>query len=410
MIAALVEKINGAAVVRLAGAFHDAFNFTELAAHFLHDSARRATDGFHRHRGEQERHETANEQADNDQVIIQQKDGIDTGLVERVGVVREQHESRETGRTDSVAFGDSLGRITDSIQLVSNVANFRRQFSHLGDTAGVIGDWPESIQCDHDARHRQHGRCSNCDVVKTREVVARRGQCERAPDARAHRQYRQCRRFHRNTETGDDVGRVTGQRGFGDRLDRFEIRTRVVLGNYDHRGGQREADQRGKVDARNVATAAHHHIGDKPESDCREYARHDHALVQGAHDLAAVGGLDKERADNRGNDRNRAENQREHHGLGTEIDGDQAAEQHRCNDRNRVGFEQVGCHTGAVAHVVAHVIGNNARVARVVFRNTGFDLADKVGTDVSTLGEDTASPSRAKIDISEPPNARPTSA
>jgi hypothetical protein len=58
--------------------------------------------------------------------------------------------------------------------------------------------------------------------------------------------------------------------------------------------------------------------------------------------------------------------------------------------RHRVGFEQVGSHAGAVADVVAHVVGDGGRVARIVFGNASFDLADEVAADVRTLGEDTA--------------------
>ncbi len=55
-----------------------------------------------------------------------------------------------------------------------------------------------------------------------------------------------------------------------------------------------------------------------------------------------------------------------------------------------VALEQVGGHSGAVANVVANVVGNGRRVAWVVFGDAGFDLADEVGADVGRLGEDAA--------------------
>ena len=55
-----------------------------------------------------------------------------------------------------------------------------------------------------------------------------------------------------------------------------------------------------------------------------------------------------------------------------------------------IGLEQVGRHAGAVADVVADVVGDGRRVARIVFRNAGLDLADHVAADVRTLGEDAA--------------------
>jgi hypothetical protein len=63
-----------------------------------------------------------------------------------------------------------------------------------------------------------------------------------------------------------------------------------------------------------------------------------------------------------------------------------------------IGFEQVGGHAGAVADIVANVIGDNGRVAWIVFGNAGFDLADKVGADVSGLGEDAAAETREDRD------------
>src|SRR4029450_6932868 len=47
-------------------------------------------------------------------------------------------------------------------------------------------------------------------------------------------------------------------------------------------------------------------------------------------------------------------------------------------------------HAGALASVCPDVVGNDPGVARIVFGNAGFDLADEVAADVSTLGEDAA--------------------
>ena len=71
-----------------------------------------------------------------------------------------------------------------------------------------------------------------------------------------------------------------------------------------------------------------------------------------------------------------------------------AAEQHRRYDRHRVGLEQVGRHAGTVADVVADVVGDDRRVARVILGNAGFDLADQVGADVGALGENATAEAR----------------
>ena len=74
------------------------------------------------------------------------------------------------------------------------------------------------------------------------------------------------------------------------------------------------------------------------------------------------------------------------------------AEQHRGRRRDDVGLEQVGRHAGAVADVVADVVGDDGRIARIVFGNARFDLTDQVGADVGSLGENTAAEAREDRD------------
>ena len=46
-----------------------------------------------------------------------------------------------------------------------------------------------------------------------------------------------------------------------------------------------------------------------------------------------------------------------------------------------------------VADVIADVISDRGRITYVVLRDPGFDLTDQVGTDVSSLGVNTAADS-----------------
>ena len=59
-------------------------------------------------------------------------------------------------------------------------------------------------------------------------------------------------------------------------------------------------------------------------------------------------------------------------------------------DGSDIGFVKVGTHAGHVAHVVTDVVGDGRGVARIVFGNAGFHLADEVGADIRGLGEDAA--------------------
>ena len=70
------------------------------------------------------------------------------------------------------------------------------------------------------------------------------------------------------------------------------------------------------------------------------------------------------------------------------------AEDDRGDEGDLVALEQVGGHAGTVTDVVAHVVGDRRRVAGVVLRDAGLDLAHQVSADVGRLGEDAATDSQ----------------
>ena len=133
-------------------------------------------------------------------------------------------------------------------------------------------------------------------------------------------------------------------------------------------------------------------VGGDPQAADREHAADDQALVERAHDRAAGAELHEERADDRGHDAGAADGERIEHRVGEHrlADEEDRGEHHRGDDRHRVGLEQVGRHSGAVADVVADVVRDGRRIARIILGNAGLDLADEVGADVGALGEDAA--------------------
>ena len=80
------------------------------------------------------------------------------------------------------------------------------------------------------------------------------------------------------------------------------------------------------------------------------------------------------------------------------VRDEQGGEDHRRADGDDIGFEQIGGHAGAVADIVADVVGDDGRVAGVVLGDSGLDLADEVGADVGGLGEDAAAETREDRD------------
>ena len=125
----------------------------------------------------------------------------------------------------------------------------------------------------------------------------------------------------------------------------------------------------------------------------------DHALVERVHDLAAFAWCETK---NVPTIEETIEIAPSTSGKSTaalaHVAHEQAAEQHGGDQRDRIGLEQVGRHAGAVADVVADVVGDHRRVARIVLGNAGLDLADEVGADVGALGEDAAAQAREDRD------------
>ena len=78
------------------------------------------------------------------------------------------------------------------------------------------------------------------------------------------------------------------------------------------------------------------------------------------------------------------------------VDGD--AEDHGADVLGRGRFEEVRATAGAVADVVAHEVGDDGRVARVVLGDARLDLADKVGAEVRGLRVDAAAELREQRD------------
>ncbi len=98
-------------------------------------------------------------------------------------------------------------------------------------------------------------------------------------------------------------------------------------------------------------------------------------------------------AGDRGDDADGAGAEREHEAerrVGTDGGERRDTEDDRRHEGHLVRLEEVGGHAGAVADVVADVVGDGGRVAGVVLGDAGLDLADEVGADVGRLGEDAA--------------------
>ena len=208
-------------------------------------------------------------------------------------------------------------------------------------------------------------------------------------------------RLHRDGEALDHVGAVAGDGGRRDRLDRAEVGAGVVFGDVDDEAGHDQADdaaieqRRGGEHGRSGGerdAEADQPMDDAGDADERQDAGRDQALIERAHDRLRGAEPHEEGAGDRGDDADATDGERQrHHGEQIRrVDEEDRRQNHGGDDGHRIGLEQVGGHAGAVADVVADVVGDGRRITRIVFRNAGFDFADEIAADVGALGEDAA--------------------
>ena len=197
---------------------------------------------------------------------------------------------------------------------------------------------------------------------------------------------------------------MAGGGSLRDAADGAERGGGVVLGDPHQRGGDHEAGQGAHQQVAHAeGLALDLHFRSAPE----QQEGHDddetggsqsgdgQTTVQGLHDVVVGAEADVLGAEHGAEDAHAADEQGVHHHEVLEFAGEvDGGEQHGGDHGHGVGFKEVGGHTGAVAHVVAHVVGDDGGVARVVFGDAGFDLAHEVGAHVGALREDAAAETR----------------
>ena len=185
-----------------------------------------------------------------------------------------------------------------------------------------------------------------------------------------------------------------------DMLNRGVLCAGVVLGDPDQHRGQSQPDG---ASAKQFHLAAgggnrvvwHQPLGDKEKRHQGQATSHCQALVEGGHHVFhAGGGPNKKAANDGGHDRHSAQGQRIDHRARAGVGDQQSAQHHGGNQGHCIGFEQVGGHASAVAHVVSDIVGNHGRIAGIVFWNAGLDFAHKVSTHVCAFGENAAAEPR----------------
>ena len=201
----------------------------------------------------------------------------------------------------------------------------------------------------------------------------------------------------------------------------------VILGDGAHHCGQRQPHESANVKRREVQSFVGRRESDDRNVKQRGHdARNRQPAVENVHqrtagiysrqnsvdeqdnrqkrgeDSAAVG-AGENASDDRRDDGGAADEQRQGDGgqRGFGVGKQQRAQHHCGDDGHGVGFEEVGGHSGAVADIVADIVGDDGGVARVVFGDSGLHFADQVGAHIGAFCED--SPAESGEDGDERP-------
>src|SRR6266576_913209 len=207
-----------------------------------------------------------------------------------------------------------------------------------------------------------------------------------------------CGAFETDRNAGDDVGRRTGLRGLGNRLHRTVFGLRVVLRDVNKGLRHQDPDDAAaeKIDPRRGRFWMHRRIdGEQPvrgkeKADDRQRTGYIVTAVERRHRVFVLFALDDHDADDRGKQTEGARDQREENAFKTEVRIQADAEDHCTDIFRRGGFEQIRTAAGAVADIVTDQVRDDRRIARIVFRNTGFDFTDEIGADVGGFSVNTA--------------------
>ena len=195
---------------------------------------------------------------------------------------------------------------------------------------------------------------------------------------------------------------MSRDRGLGDGHDRTLPGTGVIFGDDNDETRHQKPDEaaneqppafdRRAAVRRTDGPEADRKIGRNGQTRDRQKPGGDEAFVESPHDRIVRPELHEIGSGDGGHDAGRADRERiEHGGMEYRLAGEEyRGEHHGGDDGHHIGFEQIGRHAGAIADIVADIIGDRRRIAGIVLRNPGFDLANEIGADIGALGENTA--------------------
>ena len=321
--------------------------------------------------------------------------GAGPGVLHRFHEGCDDREGSEGRRANGEALTDGRRGVAELVQGVGDLPRAFAEAAHLRDAPGVIGYGTVGVDSHGDADGGQHTQGRDAHAVKTGELGG-------SEDDGADGEHGNHHGLHAHGEARNhDRGRARFPR-FGDAHD--GLGARVVLGGETDHDATDGASNHGHPNVSRDAGAGDDEVGhadkedrgaDGAEAKGRRRLPVGHeANKHDAHEGAdqTRGGQEQGQAHEGGagfgfvrNPRCEAREGCDAKGGGDGDGGDHGA---------AVGLEDVRAHASDVTHVVPDIVGDDAGVAGIIFRDARFHLADEVRAHVGALGEDAAAHAR----------------
>ena len=373
--------------VRLGVPLQEARDLPELAPDLVDHVEGGVAHRGHRERGDEERKDPADEEPDQHLRLADRKGEARYRSRDGLHVGGDDREGGEGRRPDREPLADGRGGVADLVEGIGDRAGLLPEPAHLRDPARVVGNRAVGVDGHGHADRRKHPDRGESHSVEPREQA-------RDGDDDAEGEHRDGHRLHALGEAGDDHGGGAGLAGPGDPLHRAA--RGVVLGDEadhdpaDGPGEHREPDHEADV---------HPLDHDQGEGD-EDHGGTDGPDAKRLPRIARREGADEGDPDERADEPGGGEGEGQEHEGRPFAEGVHRVDDHGGGDRDggdhraAVGLEDVRAHARHVAHIVAHVVGDDSGVAGIVLGDAGFDLADEVRPDVGALGEDAAPDAR----------------
>jgi hypothetical protein len=191
-------------------------------------------------------------------------------------------------------------------------------------------------------------------------------------------------------ESHDDVGSGTGLRGISNILHRPVVVVGVVEGDPEESYGEGNTHEPCQNEVDPAGCCPEEIIDPAGKEDCRDEGGNIVSAVHGVHRVSTIDTLDGKDTDHACEETERTHDDREQDPVDTEDWEERDTEDHCTDVLGCSGLEEVSATACTVPDIVADKVCNGGRVPDIVFRDTGFDLADNVCTDISGFRVDTA--------------------